>query len=179
MRKIHKLCHCVPWYFPTPFGQDYVICDYYAMHCVESVRDILEPDGDCVPLCNQVQFTHNQESEKINVEATCHKTSMWEAIPENIYRKKDLTLHFMIQKLKEWNKFPSNESFDSSKAKYEFCKYMIDFNIAEVQVKFGTKKYIKTVTGLRMQFTDKLGVFGKFDIAINVMGHVKKFTFYN
>ena len=163
----------------NPFGKDYTIGDYYAMHCVEQVREILKPNDDCFPPCNQVQFTHNKESEKINVEAICRKKVLWKKIPEKIYATKDLNLYFMVQKLKEWNSTPSNETFDPSKAKYEFCKYMIDFNIAEVQVKFGTKKYIKTVTGLRMQFTDKLGVFGKFDIAINVMGHVKKFTFYN
>ena len=165
MRQIHKLCHCVPWYFPTPFGQDYTICSYYGMQCVEDVREVLKPSDDCLPLCNQVQYSYNQVLEKINVESTCQKWSLWKSIPQRIYNKKDLSLYFMVQKLKEWKITPSNETFDATKARLEFCKYMIDFNMAEVQVKFGTKKYIKTVTGLRMQFTDKLGVFGKFLIA--------------
>ena len=165
MRKIHKLCNCVPWYYPTPFGQDDVICDYYGMKCVEYVRKVLKPSDDCVPLCNQVQFTYNQVLEKIDVESTCQKSTMWQRISATIYKTKDLSLFFMVQKLKEWKNTPSNETFNAKKARLEFCKYMIDFNIAEVQVKFGSKKYIKTVTGLRMQFTDKLGVFGKVMIA--------------
>ena len=35
-------------------------------------------------------------------------------------------------------------------------------HIAEVQVKFANKKYIRTKMGVKVSFTDRLGVFGKW-----------------
>ena len=161
---IYNICKCVPWYIPTTFDSEYAICDFYGMSCVEAVKKVLSPNEDCLPLCNQVQFTFNQVLEKIDADATCNKKSYWMTIPQNLHNTKDLPLVFMLQKIKEWNTKKINDTFDRKRAQDEFCKYMIDFNMAEVQVKFGTRKYIKTIMGLRVSFTDKLGVFGKKNI---------------
>ena len=161
MKKIYDICKCTPWYVPTNYGSNSLICDVYGMACVEAMRRKVSQNEECVPICNQVQFTLQQVMEKIDVDSTCNKKSFWMTIPQNIHYIRDLPLIFMLQKIDEWKTKETNETFDKIKAQLEFCKYMIDFNMAEVQVKFGTKKYIKTVMGLRVSFTDKLGVFGK------------------
>ena len=161
MKKIYDVCKCTPWFVPITSGSDYTICDVYGMACVDAMRVKFSQNEECVPICNQVQFTIQQVMEKIDVDSTCNKGSFWKIIPQNIHNIRDLPLVFMLQKINEWKTKQTNDTFDKIRAQLEFCKYMIDFNMAEVQVKFGTKKYIKTVMGLRVSFTDKLGVFGK------------------
>ena len=161
MKMIYTYCKCVPWYIPTTMSKDYTICDVYGMLCVEKMRKKLPSNEECLPLCNQVQFTITQVLEKIDVNELCEKDVPWKTIPTHIYTYKDLNLLFMMQKIKEWNKKNTNDTYDPIKARNEFCKYMIDLNMAEVKVKFGVRKYIKTIMGLRVSFTDKLGVFGE------------------
>ena len=164
-RKLQEICGCAPWYVPSMFGKNFSICDTYGNYCYVTLMTKMESSKDCLPNCNLVQFTQNQIWEKIDPSEACYQNkNRWRAITEIIYGKRDMTLYNKAKKVKYWLKYPlqdKNETFDDEEAKIEFCRYMVNKNIAEVKIQFGSKKYIRTKMSVKVSFTDRLGVFGK------------------
>ena len=155
-------CQCVPWFVPTTFGNNYTICDIDGNDCYETVLKHTKAGRNCLSSCNLVQFSKSMIVEKIDPKDVCEGKTSWQSVPSYRFSEKGLNLLFKYQKLKEWTAKPHlNETYDEDKARKGFCQYMAKNHVAEVQVKFGNKKYIRTKMGVKVSFTDRLGVFGK------------------
>ena len=161
MKEVFAKCQCVPWFIPT-LKTNYSICDVYGNKCYESVLKHSRELKNCPPSCNLVQFSKSLILEKIDHEAVCEESTSWSDISNYRFGNKGLKLLFKYLKVKEWTENPHlNETYDEDQARIRFCQYMAKNHIAEVQVKFANKKYIRTKMGVKVSFTDRLGVFGK------------------
>ena len=71
--------------------------------------------------------------------------------------------------MKEWILYgnPKNESYNENDEKIEYCKDMINNDLAEVVVMFERPEFIRTKTSQRMAFADNLGVIGISNIKSN------------
>ena len=159
-------CECAPWFIPTPFGKNYTICDLYGNSCFDFILKDFTSIKECLPSCNLLQFSQNQILEKIDAQEVCNNelTTSFNQISANLFVKKGLFLLFQTLKLAEWQKYPSkltNETYNEDVMRAGFCQYMVKYHMAEVEVKFGNKKYLRTKMGVKVSFTDRLGVFGK------------------
>ena len=159
-------CFCVPWFIPTPFGQNYSICDLYGNTCFEEVVKHFKFTEECLPNCNLLQFTQSKVLEKLDDHEICNNylSSIYKLSAMKFSGK---GIDFLLEslKLKEWLDNPfktANETYDEELTNIKFCQHMVKFHMAQVEVMFGTKKYIRTKMGVKVSFSDKLGVFGKF-----------------
>ena len=105
----------------------------------------------------------SKEIEKVDPKDVCEDDdTSWSRHSLFIFTKKNFNLLFKYLKLKEWTDKPYlNETYDKYETQNGFCQYMAKYHIAEVKVKFANKKYIRTKMGVKVSFTDRLGVFGK------------------
>ena len=156
MKEVFAKCQCVPWFIPT-LETNYSICDVYGNKCYESVLKHSRELKNCPPSCNLVQFSKSLILEKIDHEAVCEESTSWSDISNYRFGNKGLKLLFKYLTVKEWTANPNpNETYDEDQARIRFCQYMAKNHIAEVQVKFANKKYIRTKMGVKVSFTDRL-----------------------
>ena len=167
LKKAKDFCQCVPWYIPSQSKLRYTICDFYGNYCFNQIMNGYQKSiNECLPSCHQIKFTSSEIREKIDSATVCSKSSFEGAernLAKKIYDNNGYDLFFKIEKLREWiekgNKL--NESMDSEQMEKEFCKELMENDIAEVKVMFERKEYIRTHTSKRVTFPDKLGAFGK------------------
>ena len=157
-------CKCAPWFIPSTIGQNYTMCDLNGNYCFDEITKHFGKHPECLPSYNLVQFSQNMIVEKLDPTKECQNPTVFSSITSWISNSKGFSNLFEIQKLEDWLNFPTeqgNGSFYSEKQMYGFCQYMVANYIAEVNVKFGIKKYIRTKMSVKVSFTDRLGSFGK------------------
>ena len=173
VKKAKDYCQCVPWYIPSQSKLRYTICDFYGNYCFNKIMNNYQNSiNECLPSCHQIKFTSSEIREKIDSAKVCNKSPNEGAerqLAKKIYDN-GYELFFKIEKLREWiekgNKL--NESMDFEQMEKDFCKELMENDIAEVKVMFERKEYIRTHTSKRVTFPDKLGAFGKIFLISNI-----------
>ena len=171
IKQAEKACQCLPWYMPSISRSS--ICDVYGNYCFKSImKSIMNNEKpwkkcQCLPTCHNIEFTYTKEYEKRDPNGIC--TEFPHTFEYNIARKlfkKGYTnsLAYKYHKVSEWINNKSNQTlnkWDLEKAKLELCKMLVKHHMAKVSVMFDRRKYVRTMTNLKVTFPDKLASFGK------------------
>ena len=174
IKQAEEACRCLPWYVPaTPRSSRHAICDIYGNYCFKSImKSIMNQEKpwkkcQCLPTCHNIEFTYTKEYEQRDPESLCIKfthTAEYD-IADNLLKKGYTnSLVYKYQKVSEWINSKSNETlngWDHEKVKLQLCKMLVEQHIAKVSVMFDRKKYVRTMTNLKVTFPDKLASFGK------------------
>ena len=187
IKQAEKDCQCLPWYMPSISRSS--ICDVYGNYCFKSIMKSITNNEkpwkkcQCLPTCHNIEFTYTKEYEKRDPNSICTESS--QSLEYNIAQKlfkKGYTnsLAYKYHKVSEWIKNKSNETlnkWDQEKAKLELCKMLVKHHMAKVSVMFDRKKYVRTMTNLKVTFPDKLASFGK-KIDMYLSNFILKTPFY-
>ena len=127
----------------------------------------------CLPSCHQIEFTYYKEMTPLVTEDLCwqqiyapHKVEM-KIVKGGIFGYGFNSLVYRYYKYKGWLPSNSNDTLGSDEAwdtyanEKKMCVTMLKNHMAKVSVMFDRKKYVQTLTNLRVAFTDKLAAFGK------------------
>lgn len=168
--KAAEMCRCYPWHVPSlPAKIRHSLCGIYGNFCFDKVMNEreLKINCTCLPNCHQIEFTFNEQVNKLDLDICNDKYSIERKLIEIIMEKGHNSLayrYFTIDKLLTSN---SNESLNldpwyGDEKRIQFCRTMMLNHFAKVSVMFDRKKYVKTLTNLRVTFADKLSTFGTF-----------------
>ena len=174
IKQAEEACKCLPWYVPaTPRSSRHAICDVYGNYCFKSImKSIMNQEKpwkkcQCLPTCHNIEFTYTKEYEQRDPVSLCTKFThtIEYDVADNLLKKGYMnSLVYRYQKVSEWINSKSNETlnvWDREKVKLELCKMLVEQHIAKVSVMFDRKKYVRTMTNLKVTFPDKLASFGK------------------
>ena len=190
IKKAASVCRCYPWFVPMPpKSMSNPICDLYGNYCFKTImnEDMAWKNCTCLPSCHQIEFTYYKEMTPLVTEDLCwqqidapHKVEM-KIVKGGIFGYGFNSLVYRYYKYKGWLPSNSNDTLGSDEAwdtyanEKKMCVTMLKNHMAKVSVMFDRKKYVRTLTNLRVTFTDKLAAFGK--ILEKIEGYV--FLFVN
>ena len=165
IKKAKEFCQCLPWYIPFDSkSKKHIICDLYGNYCFKTMMKDQTRNINCLPSCHQIQYTYSEVIEKINKDGVC-KIDFIKTTEKNLAEYlffPDFINEYAI--IKAWSnsevKNDTTLTLDSKMALQEFCKTLVEQDLAKVTIFFEKKNYVRTLTNLRVTFTDKLGTFG-------------------
>ena len=170
-----ELCRCYPWFVPMPPQEEKSpICDLYGNYCFEKIINSDNTWGNCscLPSCHQVEFTYNEELNHLDPNEVCNDAVGRRTVEMNIARRITNngynSLVYRYYKFKNWFPYTSTndtlgyeEAWDLFANQKKLCEFMVKNQMAKVSVMFERKKYVRTLTNLKVTFTDKLAAFGE------------------
>ena len=166
-------CRCLPWYIPSSAKSKYQICDLFGNYCFNYIYDRIQMEKDkCLPSCHQIQFSLDENVEKLPQELCENRQSIESFINSAVH---DGSIYFKIQRLREYfyDKLHENYTYNGDHEIIKLCKELVKNDLARVTVSFGSKRYVRAKINERASFNDKLGAFG-MKIIIKVFKVLKK-----
>ena len=170
LKKAKEACECTPWYIPSPSKERYTICDVYGNYCFRTIWNQYQSNiKECLPGCHQLEFISSEIREKLDAEYICTKGNKYAGMrhmANKVFQYNGYGLFHKVHTLKRWNaaKNFNNETYNSTQAEIEFCKELVENDLAEVSVMFERPKFIRTIMSKRVSFADQLGVFGNLKV---------------
>ena len=160
VKEAEMKCRCVPWYIPSSAKSKYQICDLFGNFCFNYIYDRARVGkGKCLPSCHQIQFSLDENVEKLPEELCENRQSIESNINLAIY---DGSIYVKVQKLREYDKLHENYTFNEEKEIIRKCKNLVKNDLARVTVSFGSKRYVRAKISERASFNDMLGAFGMY-----------------
>ena len=169
LMRAYKICRCYPWNIPAiPKNTRHTICDAFSNYCFFSVmnQEKVWQDCKCLPTCNQLEFSNNEQSfirdpdevcdYKYSIENDYAQTLMDTAYNPLLYK------YLTITKWKNSGSDPNEqlEQWSESSIKKKLCKALVANHVAKVSVMFDKTKYVRTQRNLKVTFADQLGALG-------------------
>ena len=172
-----KTCRCYPWFIPAPPDPEYkTICGIHGNYCFQKVMALphVFKSCSCLPTCHQLEFTYNEQLNRLDPEEMCQEDERIETgmktiesrIAEMLIMNGQNSLTYKYFTVKDWLAKESNdtmEQWDYQANRIKLCQYLVKNHLAKVSVMFDRKKYVRTMTNLKVTFADKLSTFGKIN----------------
>ena len=183
IKQTASVCKCYPWFIPRPMkSSNPTICGIYGNYCFKSVMNSndVEKNCKCLPTCHQVEFTYNEQLDRLDHKALCYERQdsietsiegVETLIAKNLMENGHNSLAYKYFKVKEFIEKSSNETLDSweyQSNRVKLCQYLVKNHLAKVSVMFDRKKYVRTLTNLKVTFADKLSTFGEYILKTNL-----------
>ena len=177
IEKAAQTCQCYPWFMPRPRDTEHqTICSVYGNYCFQKVltRNEVLKNCKCWPTCHQLEFTYNEQLNKLDAEELCQEhnehtsklalKSVESRIADKLMENGYNSLYYKYFTVKEWLDSGSNETMEPwnyKQNRIRLCQHLVKNHLAKVSVMFDRKKYVRTMTNLKVTFADKLSTFGK------------------
>ena len=167
--RAREVCQCTPWNFPTPPSmKNPTICDLYGNYCfhqkMRTAKTIEICSSKCPSNCNDVQWAITKEEIPINEKEHCDNPNIDDGyiLTKDLIKKDYFALVYEYYKMEQYaarndTQLPKTTLDIWREECYEIMKH----DIAIVNVRMGSGKYIRTIKDKRMTFADKLAAFGK------------------
>ena len=137
-----------------------LLCDLFGNFCFNYIYDRARiRKGKCLPSCHQIQFSLDENVEKLPEELCENRQSIESNINLAIY---DGSIYVKVQKLREYDKLHENYTFNEHKEIIKQCNKLVKNDLARVTVSFGSKRYVRAKISERASFNDMLGAFGMY-----------------
>ena len=167
--KSREICQCTPWNFPTPPSiTQPAICDLYGNYCFQlqmrNTEVIHTCSLKCPSNCDDVRFTINEKEIPIDVKEHCDNPNIADGyiLTKNLLSKNYFPLAYNYYKMEQYATTNDSRLAETSLEVWrQECYEIMKNDIAIVNVKMESGKYIRTIKDKRMTFADKLAAFGR------------------
>ena len=164
-----EVCQCTPWNFPTPPSMTHpTICDLYGNYCFRIQMKNPELMEDCMAKCPQncddIQWAITKEEIPINEKEHCDNPDIDDGyiLTKGLIKKDYFPLVYEYYKMEQSAATNDTNLPDQSWNIWrDECYEIMKHDIAIVNVRMGSRRYIRTIKDRRLTFADKLAAFGK------------------